>query len=79
MASKKKKAAKAGTGAVAAGKAPVGNILLVDGNTDFLQGADDLPLGHVVEEHAIDHVAHRFRQTGDFAVTGPSRARWMVG
>jgi hypothetical protein len=37
---------------------------------EFVECIDDLGVGDVVAEHAVDHVADGVRESGDFAVAG---------
>ena len=64
---------------VAAACFPVGDIATGDGVAEFLEGADNLCRRHVIEEHAVDHVAMDFGEASDLAVAGAffeERARW---
>jgi hypothetical protein len=56
---------------VAAAGFPVGNVALGDEDADFIQGVDDILVGDVILEHAVDHVAFEEGEMGDFAIAGP--------
>jgi hypothetical protein len=58
--------------AVAALGFPVGDVLLIHANTEFVEGIDNLILGDVEREHAVDDVADGFGEAGDFAGAGPA-------
>ena len=56
--------------AIAAVGLPIGDVALSDFDADLLEGLDDMFLGNVVKEHAIDDVANGFGEARDFAVAG---------
>lgn len=58
---------------VSAASLPVGDVAFSGLNLEFFESTDDLAVGSVVVEHAIDHVALEFGQTGDFAVADVGR------
>ena len=65
--------------AVATLSFPVGDVLLVNGNAEFVEGGDDFVLGNVLKEHAIDDIANGFWEASDLADAGPASGRRMSG
>jgi len=61
--------------AVAAVGFPVGDVLLIGTNAEFVEGTNNPVLGDVEREHAVDDVAEGFGEAGDFAGAGPAK-RW---
>ena len=57
---------------------PVGDVAFGDIELEFVQGVDDLGVGDVVAEHAVDHVADGVGEAGDFAVAGAG-GEWSIG
>ena len=55
---------------VAAAGFPVRDVTLRDPKAAFLEGGDDLRVGQIVGEHAVDHLAFEFGEVGDLAVAG---------
>jgi len=53
---------------VAAACFPIGDVAAGDVDAKFLESANDFFVGHIVLQHAVDHVAFGLRQAGDFAV-----------
>lgn len=64
--------------AIAAASFPVGDVAFSDTKAEFAESVDDLGVGDVVAEHAVDHVADGVGETGDFSVAGAGRG-WIVG
>jgi len=49
---------------------PVGDVAFGDFELEFIECVDDLGVGDVVAEHAVEHVADGVGKAGDFAVAG---------
>jgi hypothetical protein len=64
--------------AIAATSFPVGDVTLGDFEIEFVEGLDDLGMGNVVAEHAVDHVTSFAGEAGDFAVAGAGSG-WIIG
>ena len=56
--------------AIAAASFPVGDVAFGDSEVEFFKCLDDLGVGDVVAEHAVDHVADGIGEASDFAVAG---------
>ena len=54
--------------AIAAAGFPVGDVAFGDFEIEFVERGDDLGMGDVVAEHAVDHVADGAGKAGNFAV-----------
>jgi len=54
--------------AIAAASFPIGDIAFGDVESEFVECIDDIGVGDVVAEHAVDHVACSVGEAGDFAV-----------
>ena len=54
--------------AIAAVSFPIGDVALSDVDVEFREGVDDVFLLNMIEEHAVDDVAHGFVQASDLAV-----------
>ena len=55
---------------IAATGLPIGDIAHGDGEAMFVERTGDVGMRNIVAEHAINHVAFKVREAGDFAVTG---------
>ena len=69
--------------AVAAAGFPVGDVLLGDVDTEFVEGLDNPVLRDVKRDHAIDDIADLFWEACDLAVAARGMrewvGEWMVG
>ena len=54
--------------AIAAAGFPVGDVAFGEFELEFIECVDDLGVGDVIAEHAVDHVADGVGEAGDFAV-----------
>jgi hypothetical protein len=53
--------------AIAAACFPVGDVAFGEFELEFIECVDDLGVGDVIAEHAVDHVADGIGEAGDFA------------